>query len=51
VHERPFREAMTPDAAAEVIRTGAGTEFDPAVVQAFEDLGQRAWLASDAGVA
>ena len=51
VHERPFREAMTPDAAADVIRTGAGTEFDPAVVQAFEDLGRRAWLASDAGVA
>jgi HD-GYP domain-containing protein (c-di-GMP phosphodiesterase class II) len=50
VHERPYKDAMSPDAAADVIRTGAGTEFDPGVVQAFEDLGQRAWLASDAGM-
>ena len=31
------------EAAAEEIRAGAGTQFDPDVVQAFLDLGPTAW--------
>jgi putative two-component system response regulator len=36
VHERPYRESLTPAAAAEEIRRGAGTDFDPKVVEVFE---------------
>src|SRR5215207_2781224 len=34
VHERPYKEAWTVEAAAGVIRAGAGTQLDPAVVAA-----------------
>jgi len=43
VHERPYKESWTVDAAAEEIRGGAGTQFDPEVVRAFEELGAGAW--------
>jgi response regulator RpfG family c-di-GMP phosphodiesterase len=43
VHERPYKESWTVEAAAEEIRRGAGTQFDPDVVRAFEELGAGAW--------
>ncbi len=33
--DRPYRKAMSPFEAKEVIAKGAGSEFDPQVVQAF----------------
>ncbi len=45
VHERPYKDEMpVPDAAAE-LRRNAGTQFDPAVVDAFEELGTATWQA------
>ena len=38
VHERPYKESWTVEAAAEEIRRGTGTQFDPDVVRAFEAL-------------
>jgi putative nucleotidyltransferase with HDIG domain len=35
VHERPYRESLTPAAAASEIAAGAGTDFDPKVVEVF----------------
>ncbi len=32
---RPYRRAVTPEAAAAELRTAAGTQFDPVVVEAF----------------
>jgi response regulator RpfG family c-di-GMP phosphodiesterase len=49
VHERPYKESWTVEAAAEEIRRGAGTQFDPEVVRAFEALGASAWQAQPAG--
>ena len=48
VHERPYKESWTVEAAAEEIRRGAGTQFDPQVVDAFEALGATAWQPIDA---
>jgi hypothetical protein len=42
-HERPYKEEWTIDDAAEEIRRNAGTQFDPDVVQAFDDLGATVW--------
>jgi response regulator RpfG family c-di-GMP phosphodiesterase len=39
VHERPYKESWTVEAATEEIVRGSGTQFDPDVVQAFEALG------------
>jgi response regulator RpfG family c-di-GMP phosphodiesterase len=47
VHERPYKESWTVEAAAEEIRRGAGTQFDPQVVAAFEALGAAAWQHAD----
>ena len=47
VHERPYKESWTVEAAAEEIRRGAGTQFDPQVVDAFEALGAAAWAPVD----
>ena len=38
-HDQPYRGAMRPEAARNEIRTGAGQEFDPEVVEAFLSLG------------
>ncbi len=46
VHERPYKEAFSVEDAAQEIQGGAGTQFDPEVVEAFADLGPRVWLAA-----
>ena len=38
ITDRPYRAAMTPAEAAEELRCGAGTQFDPEVVDALLDL-------------
>ena len=43
VHERPYKEAWTVEDAAGEIRAGAGTQFDPAVIAAFDALGAGSW--------
>ena len=35
VHERPYKESWTVEAAVEEIEKGSGTDFDPAIVRAF----------------
>ena len=45
VHERPWKQEWTVEDAAEEIRRSAGTQFDPSVVQAFEELGPATWQA------
>src|SRR4029450_726885 len=42
--DRPYRKAMSPVDAGEVIAKGAGTEFDPAVVEAFQQSFRRGEL-------
>jgi putative two-component system response regulator len=49
VHERPYKESWTVEAAAEEIRRGAGTQFAPAAVEAFEALGPAVWRATPVG--
>ena len=46
VHERPYKDAFSVEDAAEEITGGAGSQFDPQVVEAFSDLGARVWLAA-----
>jgi response regulator RpfG family c-di-GMP phosphodiesterase len=46
VHERPYKDAFSVEDAAEEIRGGAGSQFDPEIVEAFADLGPRVWLAA-----
>jgi cyclic di-GMP phosphodiesterase len=46
VHERPYKESWTVEAAAEEIRRGGGTQFSPAAVEAFEALGPTVWRAA-----
>jgi putative nucleotidyltransferase with HDIG domain len=41
--ERPYRSSMTPERAREVLREGRGSQWDPAVVDALEQLGPEAW--------
>ena len=48
MHERPYKESWTVEAAPEEIRSGAGTQFDPEVVAAFDGLGAGAWELLDA---
>jgi len=43
VHERPYKDSWSVEAAAEEIRKGSGTQFDPAAVAAFEALGPAGW--------
>ena len=43
VHERPYKDSWSVEAAAEEIRKGAGTQFDPGVVEAFDALGPAGW--------
>jgi putative two-component system response regulator len=49
VHERPYKESWSLDDAVAEIRDGAGTQFDPEAVRAFERLGPSAWQPSPAG--
>ncbi|MEO8688660.1 MAG: HD domain-containing phosphohydrolase [Solirubrobacteraceae bacterium] len=46
VHERPYKDAFSVEDAAEEITGGAGSQFDPEVIEAFTDLGPRVWLAA-----
>jgi hypothetical protein len=46
VHERPYKEAWTVEDAAREIRSGAGLQFDPEVVGAFDAMGAGGWTAS-----
>ena len=34
--ERPYKKALSPDAARQIIEEESGTHFDPAVVEAFK---------------
>ncbi len=43
VHERPYKDSWSVEDAAEEIRKGAGTQFDPQIVEAFDELGPAAW--------
>jgi len=42
--DRPYRKAMSPFEARDIIRQGAGTDFDPKVVAAFEAAFQKGLL-------
>ena len=46
VHERPYKDAFSVEDAALEIAGGAGSQFDPGIVEAFTDLGARVWLAA-----
>jgi HD-GYP domain-containing protein (c-di-GMP phosphodiesterase class II) len=47
---RPYRTALPPAAAAFELRAGAGTQFDPALVECFvEVLQERGWPLSPPG--
>jgi response regulator RpfG family c-di-GMP phosphodiesterase len=46
LHERPYKDALSVEDAAQEIAGGAGSQFDPDVVEAFTDLGARVWLAA-----
>jgi HD-GYP domain-containing protein (c-di-GMP phosphodiesterase class II) len=39
--DRPYRKAMSPFDAKEILVKGSGTDFDPAVVEAFNDAFRR----------
>ena len=43
VHERPYKESWTVEAAAAEIARGAGTDFDPDAARAFARLGPEGW--------
>jgi response regulator RpfG family c-di-GMP phosphodiesterase len=43
VHERPYKDSWSVEDAIAEIRKGAGTQFDPSIVDAFENLGPAAW--------
>ena len=45
VHERPYKEGMSVQDAADELRSNAGTQFDPGVVDAFDALGAETWHA------
>jgi hypothetical protein len=45
VHERPYKQAWTVEDAAREIRSGAGLQFDPEVVGAFDAMGAGGWTA------
>jgi len=47
VSDRPYRKAMSPIDAKDVIQKGAGTEFDPGVVKAFLKVFQKGEMEID----
>jgi hypothetical protein len=50
LHERPYKEAWTVEQAVAEIRAGAGTQFDPDVIAAFEALGPATWAIGSASI-
>ena len=48
--DRPYRKALSFDAALQEIRSGAGTQFDPQVAEAFLAIPKDAWLAIHSSV-
>jgi len=50
VHERPYKEEWSVEDAAEEIRRNAGTQFDPDVVEAFDELEASTWKALAADI-
>lgn len=40
-NDRPYRKAMEPSAAIEIIRKNAGTQFDPKIAEIFVDLASK----------
>jgi ribonuclease P protein subunit RPR2 len=48
--DRPYRAAVSWDQARTEIRKGAGTQFDPAVIAAYETLGDDTFARLSAGV-
>jgi hypothetical protein len=51
VHERPYKDSWTVEAAADEIRGASGTQFDPAAVDAFQALGPAVWRSASAPAA
>ena len=47
VHERPYKEKWSVEDAVEEIRRNAGTQFDPAAVEAFAELGVDGWTMAE----
>jgi HD-GYP domain-containing protein (c-di-GMP phosphodiesterase class II) len=45
ISNRPYRKAMTLDAAFEEIRRNSGTQFDPNVVEVFFSIPRETWMA------
>jgi HD-GYP domain-containing protein (c-di-GMP phosphodiesterase class II) len=45
LHERPYKEEWPIAAAAAELARNAGSQFDPEIVHAFEDLGAATWQA------
>jgi len=45
VHERPYKEGMSVGDAADELRRNAGGQFDPSIVDAFDELGADTWHA------
>ena len=50
VHERPYKEEWAVEDAAEELRRNAGSQFDPDVVAAFDELDAATWKALSADV-
>jgi len=48
--DRPYRKALTFDAALNEIRTGSGSQFDPQVAEAFLAIPKNAWLSIHASI-
>jgi putative two-component system response regulator len=46
VSERPYKEAFTHEQAAEIIKEGSGTHFDPKLVEAFLNIAEDFWVES-----
>jgi putative two-component system response regulator len=43
ISERPYKKAVQPDRALEIIKEGSGVQFDPVLVDVFTTTAQRFW--------